>query len=108
MKLQLDNAPALTTSQINDFVDNLPALPTDFESAQKMIIELKYLGNFLSVETYNDYRRTHYPDLVMPMDAEYSNVPYRMPYGTSSNLYNKDNVPTVSISTSLSSGEGRG
>jgi len=99
MKLQLDNSPALTAAQINDFVDKLPALPGDFESAQKMIIELKYLGNFLSVETYNDYRRTHYPDLVMPIDAEYPNVPYRMPYGTSSNLYNSENVPSVSIST---------
>jgi hypothetical protein len=99
MKLKLDNSPALTATQINDFVDNLPALPADFEAAQKMIIELKYLGNFLSVETYNDYRRTHYPDLVMPIDAEYPNVPYRMPYSTSSLLYNKDNVPSVSIST---------
>jgi hypothetical protein len=99
MKLQQDNAPAFSPGQISEFVEALPPLPADFEAAQRMIMELKYVGNFLSIETYNDYRRTHYPVLVMPIDAEYPNVPFRMPYSTSSILYNKDNVPTVSIST---------
>jgi hypothetical protein len=99
MKLKLDNAPAFTAAQISDFVDQLPALPLDFEAAQKMIMELKYVGNFLSIETYNDYRRTHYPLLVMPIDAEYPHVPLRLPYSTSSILYNKDHVPSVSISS---------
>jgi len=98
-KMQQNNSPAFTTTQISDFVGSLPPLPNDFESAQNMIMELKFIGNFLSVETYNDYRRTHYPILVMPIDAEYPNVPYRLPYATSSILYNKENVPTVSIST---------
>lgn len=99
LKLQQDNAPAFTEAQANAFVASLPALPTTFEAAQKMIIELKYVANFLSVENYNDYRRTHYPTLVMPIEAEYPNVPFRMPYPTSAKLYNKDNVPSVSIST---------
>jgi len=99
MKLQRDNSPAFTEAQANAFVATLPALPTTFEAAQKMIIELKYIANFLSTENYNDYRRTHYPTLVMPIGAQYPNVPVRMPYATSPKLYNKDNVPSVTINT---------
>lgn len=99
LKLQQDNAPAFTEEEADAFVASLPALPTTFEAAQKMIIELKYVANYLSVEVYNDYRRTHYPVLVMPIEAQYPNVPVRMPYATSSILYNKENVPTVSFST---------
>ena len=99
LKLQQDNAPAFTQGQADAFVASLPALPTTFEAAQQMIIELKYIANFLSVENYNDYRRTHYPVLVMPIEAQYPTVPVRMPYGTSSKLYNEDNVPIVSIIT---------
>lgn len=96
-KVQQDNSPALTEEQINTYVSSLPTLPSDFEEAQEMIIELKYLANFLSLENYNDYRRTHYPALIMPIDAEYDHVPYRMPYATSPKLYNKDNVPVIEI-----------
>ncbi|HCY42063.1 MAG TPA: hypothetical protein DHV48_12020 [Prolixibacteraceae bacterium] len=97
LKLQSNNEPAFSESAINNYVDALPSLPSNFEGAQKMIIELKFIGNFLSVENYNDYRRTHYPTIVLPMDAEYTHVPYRMPYATSPKLYNKDNVPSVEI-----------
>lgn len=97
LKLQRDNAPAFTQAQADAFVASLPALPTSFEAAQKMIIELKYVANFLSVENYNDYRRTHYPVIIMPMGAQYPNVPVRLPYATSPKLYNKDNVPSVII-----------
>jgi hypothetical protein len=96
-KVQLDNSPALNVEQIDDYISSLPALPSNFEGAQKMIIEMKYVANFLSLENYNDYRRTHYPDLIMPIDAEYDHVPYRMPYATSPKLYNKDNVPSIEI-----------
>lgn len=99
MKLQQDNAPAFTEAVVDAFVASLPALPSNFEGAQKMIIELKYIANFLSIENYNDYRRTHYPVLVMPIGAQYDHVPVRLPYATSPKLYNKDNVPTVNFST---------
>jgi len=99
MKLQKGNVNVFTQAQAETFANLLPALPTTFEAAQQMIIELKYVANFLSVENYNDYRRTHYPVLVMPIAAQYDNVPYRLPYATSAKLYNKDNVPTVSINT---------
>ncbi len=97
LKVQLDNSPALDAAQIDNYISSLPALPSAFEGAQKMIIEQKYIANFLSLENYNDYRRTHYPDLIMPIDAEYDHVPYRMPYATSPKLYNKDNVPSIEI-----------
>jgi hypothetical protein len=99
MKLQQDNAPAFTQEEADAFVASLPALPATFEEAQKMIIELKYVANYLSVEVYNDYRRTHYPVLIMPVAAQYPNVPVRLPYATSSLLYNKDNVPKITFST---------
>lgn len=97
LKLRQDNAPAFTEAEVDAFVASLPALPSNFEDAQKMIIELKYVANYLSVENYNDYRRTHYPVQVLPIGAQYSNVPVRMPYATSPKLYNKDNVPSVTI-----------
>ncbi len=99
LKLQRNNAPAFTTAQANAFVASLPPLPGTFEAAQRMIIELKYIANFLSIENYNDYRRTHYPVVEMPLGPQYDNVPVRMPYATSPKLYNKDNVPTVVIDT---------
>ncbi len=99
LKLELNNAPAFTEVEADAFVNALPALPQTFEAAQKMIIELKSIANFLSVENYNDYRRTHYPEIVLPIGAQYDNVPVRMPYSTSAKLYNKDNVPSVSIDT---------
>lgn len=99
LKLQQDDAPAFTQEQANVFVASLPPLPTTFENAQKMIIELKYIANYLSLENYNDYRRTHYPVVILPIDAQYSNVPARFPYGTSPKLYNKDNVPTINFVT---------
>jgi Starch-binding associating with outer membrane len=99
MKLQQNNAPAFTAAQADEFVASLPALPSTFEAAQEMIIELKFVANFLSVENYNDYRRTHYPVQVMPIGAQYPNVPVRLPYPTSAKLYNKDNVPVVVYST---------
>lgn len=99
IKLQQDNAPAFTTDQVNAFVASLPPLPATFEAAQKMIIELKFMANFLSIENYNDYRRTHYPAVNLPIGAQYPNVPVRLPYATSPKLYNKDNVPQINFVT---------
>jgi len=99
VKIQKNNTPVFTQDQAENFVATLPALPSNFEDAQKMIIELKFIANYLSVENYNDYRRTHYPTVILPIDAEYTNVPFRMPYATSPKLYNKENVPAVSINT---------
>jgi hypothetical protein len=97
VKLQRDNMPAFTEGQANAFVGTLPPLPATFESAQKMLIELKFIANFLSIENYNDYRRTHYPVVVLPIDAQYQNVPVRLPYATSTKLCNKDNVPAINF-----------
>jgi hypothetical protein len=99
MKLQRGTEPAFTAAQTDAFVASLPPLPATFENAQKMIIELKYIANFLSLENYNDYRRTHYPVVVLPLEAQYTNVPVRLPYATSTKLSNKDNVPSVNFVT---------
>jgi hypothetical protein len=99
IKLQRDNVQAFSGAQTDAFVGTLPPLPATFESAQKMIIELKFIANFLSLENYNDYRRTHYPVVVLPVDAQYTNVPVRLPYATSTKLSNKDNVPSINFVT---------
>jgi hypothetical protein len=50
-------------SEIEAYIAGLGDLPADFEAAQQMIIEEKYILNFLSTEIWNDYRRTGYPPL---------------------------------------------
>tara|TARA_R110002049_G_scaffold14886_7_gene61962 strand:+ start:2847 stop:4304 length:1458 start_codon:yes stop_codon:yes gene_type:complete len=89
---------ALTSTQIINFSDGFE-LPASFENSQKMIIEQKYIANFLQIEPYNDYRRTGYPDIPLPVANYSSQIPERFPYGTNSILNNADNVPVVNYQT---------
>ncbi|WP_268225613.1 SusD/RagB family nutrient-binding outer membrane lipoprotein [Sinomicrobium oceani] len=74
-------------------------LPVDFESAQKMIIEQKYIANYLQIEPYNDYRRTGYPEIPLPEVHFNDQIPVRFPYPTDPILNNKANMPVVNYAT---------
>jgi hypothetical protein len=53
----------------------------------------KYIANFLSLETWTDWRRTGMPNLAIPAGATLNETPRRYIYPTDENLYNTDNVP---------------
>jgi hypothetical protein len=82
---------------INNFVLRLGDLPNNFEAAQKIIIEQKYIANFLSLENWNDYRRTGYPR-VSASDIDnptHENIPLRFMYSSDVRLNNSENMPVV-------------
>ncbi len=84
-------------SAIDDYIAGIGSLPSDFEAAQQMIIEEKYVINFLSTEIWNDYRRTGYPALSSADidNATYSNIPLRFMYAADVKQNNPDNEPNV-------------
>jgi len=73
---------------IATYVAALPAT-TDLE----LIMNEKYVAMFTSTESWTDWRRTGFPTLSAPADANLSGMPRRMPYPEGEYLYNADNVP---------------
>ncbi len=73
---------------IATYVAALPAT-TDLE----LIMNEKYVAMFSSSESWTDWRRTGFPTLSAPADANLSGMPRRMPYPEGEYLYNNDNVP---------------
>jgi hypothetical protein len=73
---------------IATYVAALPAT-TDLE----LIMNEKYVAMFSSSESWTDWRRTGFPTLSAPADANLSGMPRRMPYPEGEYLYNSDNVP---------------
>ncbi len=73
---------------IATYVAALPAT-TDLE----LILNEKYVAMFSSSESWTDWRRTGFPTLSAPADANLSGLPRRMPYPEGEYLYNADNVP---------------
>ena len=73
---------------IQAYVAALPAT-TDLE----LIMNEKYVAMFSSSESWTDWRRTGFPTLSAPADANLSGMPRRMPYPEGEYLYNNDNVP---------------
>jgi hypothetical protein len=73
---------------ITAYVNALPAT-TDLE----LIMNEKYVAMFSSSESWTDWRRTGFPTLSAPADANLSGMPRRMPYPEGEYLYNADNVP---------------
>jgi hypothetical protein len=62
------------------------------------IMTQKYIAMFeqRSIQAYNDYRRTGYPEMQNP-NNETVGFPHRMPYALSETQSNPDNVPDVDI-----------
>ena len=73
---------------IQAYIAALPAT-TDLE----LIMNEKYVAMFSSSESWTDWRRTGFPTLSAPADANLSGMPRRMPYPEGEYLYNADNVP---------------
>lgn len=67
------------------YINARPALGAD---ALKQIIGEKFVADFLSLETYNDWRRTGFPDLTLAQNAYVDYIPLRWPYSTTAILTN--------------------
>ncbi len=93
-KLANNGVLLISDTAINEFIGQI-ILPTEFEAAQKTIIEQKYIAGFLQLEGYNDYRRTGYPDI----SQLFPKIPERFPYPTNEILNNTPNVPKVNYMT---------
>jgi len=62
---------------------------TDLE----LIMNEKYVAMYTHVEAWTDWRRTGFPAISAPADANLSAIPRRMPYPEGEYLYNSANVP---------------
>jgi protein-disulfide isomerase-like protein with CxxC motif len=54
--------------------------PLTTANAMQRIMEEKALGNFLSIENFNDWRRTGYPILTVVQNPHVPTIPRRFPY----------------------------
>ncbi|MES1223793.1 MAG: SusD/RagB family nutrient-binding outer membrane lipoprotein, partial [Bacteroidota bacterium] len=77
---------AVTTEERDTYVNARPAL-TDADALQQIINE-KYIADFLTLETYNDWRRTGFPTLTLAQNAYVDYIPLRWPYSTTAVLTN--------------------
>ncbi|HWK08291.1 MAG TPA: SusD/RagB family nutrient-binding outer membrane lipoprotein [Puia sp.] len=57
-------------------------------NAIQQIITEKYVADFLSPETYNDWRRTGFPSLTLAQNAYVNYIPRRWPYSSTEILSN--------------------
>lgn len=72
-------------AQKTTYINSKVSLGTD---ALKDIIDEKYIADFLSLETYNDWRRTGFPALNLAQNAYVNYIPLRWPYSTTAVLTN--------------------
>ncbi len=68
----------VATADQTTYIASRPALTT--ANALQQIITEKYVANFLSIETYNDWRRTGFPQLALAQNAYTNYIPRRWPY----------------------------
>jgi hypothetical protein len=73
-KLGLDTTSAAVTS----YVASRSPLTTG--NAIQLIMEEKDIANFLSIENYNDWRRTGFPAITIVQSPYVSSIPRRFPY----------------------------
>ncbi len=57
-------------------------------NALEQIINEKYVADFLSIETYNDWRRTGFPRLTLAQNPYVNYIPRRWPYSSTEILTN--------------------
>jgi hypothetical protein len=74
-----------------DIATYIAALPTTTDL--ELIMNEKYVAMFSTGESWTDWRRTGFPALSAPADANLSGMPRRMPYPEGEYLYNGNNVP---------------
>jgi hypothetical protein len=68
------------------YIASKPALTAS--NALEQIITEKYVAGFLSIEPYNDWRRTGYPHLALAQNAYTNYIPRRWPYPSGELLSN--------------------
>lgn len=80
----IDNMVKLGLDETDPAVENYLALkgPLTSENALQRIMEEKSIADFLSVENYNDWRRTGFPELTLVPNAQagITTIPRRYPY----------------------------
>lgn len=79
----------------DDYVQVNGSLGGTPEQNYRRIMEQKYIADFLQFETYNDWRRTGYPEVFIvpqPYPDNLTTVPLRFPYPSAELQYNATNV----------------
>ncbi len=82
-------------TDITNYINANSILPVDDKDAYEHIMTQKYISNFLQFETYNDWRRTGYPEVApvaQPFPDNLATVPLRFPYPSAELQYNATNV----------------
>lgn len=70
----------------NSYLASRPVLTAS--NALQQIINEKYVADFLSIETYNDWRRTGFPVLALAQNPYVNYIPRRWPYSATEILTN--------------------
>ncbi|MEO5593783.1 MAG: SusD/RagB family nutrient-binding outer membrane lipoprotein [Chitinophagaceae bacterium] len=76
----------IKTADQNTYIASRPALTA--ANAIEQIITEKYVADFLSIETYNDWRRTGFPVLTLAANPYVNYIPRRWPYSQTEVLTN--------------------
>jgi hypothetical protein len=80
---------------ITEYIDEKSVLPAGDAAAYEHLMTQKYIANFLQFETYNDWRRTGYPEIAPvnnPFPDNLTTVPLRFPYPSAELTYNTTNA----------------
>lgn len=88
----------VSSADAENYINNRPAL-TDATALEEIMTQ-KYIANFLSLDVYNDWRRTGYPQLT-PVTNEVKTpsgiIPVRFPYPASELNNNSANVKNTGV-----------
>ena len=103
-----DAKPALTaaiTASILKITGNAPSsgfLTTATTTVDlSTIIQQKYLALFLTMEPYNDYRRTGFPVLVPNQNSNTKAIPVRLPTPSDERQYNPNATVVSNVTTNV-------
>ncbi|WP_234571925.1 SusD/RagB family nutrient-binding outer membrane lipoprotein [Rhodohalobacter sp. 614A] len=83
---------------VDTYITSLSLLSVAMDPLEEIITQ-KYIANFLSLENFNDWRRTGYPELEAAVDAvtPSDQIPVRYPYPSSELQNNADNVSQTGV-----------
>jgi hypothetical protein len=70
-------------------------------NALQKIMEEKAISNFLSIENYNDWRRTGFPKLLPVQNSYYPAIPRRIPYPLTSITANPQPQQLATVTTNV-------
>ncbi|MEX0686589.1 MAG: SusD/RagB family nutrient-binding outer membrane lipoprotein [Balneolales bacterium] len=92
------------SQETSDYLNALPLL-TDSQNPLNEIITQKYIANFLSLENFNDWRRTGYPELEPAAEPATPTgiIPVRYPYPGSELSNNATTVDDTGVKVGYSS-----